>query len=99
MPIVSYRPSAQAIAVFVPTPSVDDTMTGSRNPGGIATAEPNPPRPPRTSGRRVDATDALMSSTARSPAATSTPERAYAARPSVIRPAPIGRPTRRAPRA
>ena len=76
IPIVSSRPIAAAIAVFVPTPSVDETITGSRYPAGIATADPNPPRPPRTSGRRVDATDARMSSTARSPAATSTPARA-----------------------
>ena len=53
MPIVSSRPIAAAIAVLVPTPSVDETMTGSRMPGGIATADPNPPRPPITSGRRV----------------------------------------------
>jgi len=29
-PIVSYRPSAPAIAVFVPTPSVEETSTGDR---------------------------------------------------------------------
>jgi hypothetical protein len=29
-PIVSNRPSADAIAVFVPTPSVAATITGSR---------------------------------------------------------------------
>ena len=46
------------------------------SPAGIATADPNPPRPPSTSGRRVDATEARISSTARSPAATSTPARA-----------------------
>ncbi len=76
MPIVSYRPMAAAIAVFVPTPSVDDTMTGSRTPSGIVNADPNPPRPPRTSGRRVDSTAARISDTARSPAVTSTPDRA-----------------------
>ena len=76
IPIVSRRPIAWAIAVLVPTPSVDDTITGSRYPGGIATADPKPPSPPSTSGRRVLATDARISSTARSPASTSTPERA-----------------------
>src|SRR6185436_12200479 len=45
-------------------------------------APPNPPSPPRTSGRRVDSTASRISSTARSPAATSTPDRAYAARVS-----------------
>src|SRR3954454_24473303 len=38
--------------------------------------------PPRTSGRRVDSTAARIRSTARSPAATSTPERLYALRGS-----------------
>jgi hypothetical protein len=75
MPIVSKRPSAAATAVLVPTPSVDETTTGSRIPGGIVNAEPNPPRPASTSGRRVEATEARISSTARSPAATSTPAR------------------------
>src|SRR5687767_13190111 len=46
----------------------------------MAKAPPNPPRPPTTSGRRVDPTASRMRSTARSPAATSTPERAYASR-------------------
>ena len=64
---------AAAIAVFVPTPSVETTRTGSRSRAGIATRRPNPPRPPRTSGRRVDSTAPRISSTARSPAATSTP--------------------------
>ena len=74
--MVSNRPSAAAIAVFVPTPSVDETMTGSRMPSGIVNVDPKPPMPPRTSGRRVDSTAARISSTARSPAATSTPARA-----------------------
>src|SRR5215213_5500331 len=68
------------MAVFVPTPSVDDTRTGWRKPAGMATAAPNPPSPPRTSGRRVRSTAARISSTARSPAPTSTPAAAYAAR-------------------
>ena len=71
--MVSRRPRAAAIAVLVPTPSVEDTITGSRYPSGIVIADPNPPRPPSTSGRRVDSTEARISATARSPAATSTP--------------------------
>src|ERR1035437_6229097 len=67
-----------AIAVFVPTPSVELTRTGSRMPGGRAIAEANPPSPPMTSGRRVAATEARISSTARSPASISTPELRYA---------------------
>ena len=46
---------------------------GSR-PGSRSTP-PNPPSPPTTSGRRVEATAARISSTARSPASTSTPAR------------------------
>ena len=42
MPIVSYRPMAAAIAVFVPTPSVDDTITGSRTPVGDRERRPEP---------------------------------------------------------
>src|SRR5450759_3212715 len=67
-----------AMAVFVPTPSVELTRTGSRIPGGRAIAEANPPSPPITSGRRVAATEARISSTARSPASISTPELRYA---------------------
>src|SRR5450759_2839206 len=67
-----------ATAVFVPTPSVELTRTGSRMPGGRAIAEANPPSPPMTSGRRVAATEARISSTARSPASISTPELRYA---------------------
>ena len=73
--MVSYRPSAIAIAVFVPTPSVELTRTGSRIPGGRAIAEAKPPSPPITSGRRVASTEARINSTARSPASMSTPDR------------------------
>src|SRR5215210_4032312 len=68
------------MAVFVPTPSVELTRTGSRNPAGTATAAAKPPRPLSTSGRRVESTADRISSTARSPAATSTPAARYAAR-------------------
>src|ERR1035437_2247678 len=67
-----------AIAVFVPTPSVELTRTGLRIPDGRAIAEANPPSPPMTSGRRVAAIEARISSTARSPASISTPELRYA---------------------
>src|ERR1035437_9390775 len=67
-----------AIAVFVPTPSVELTRTGSRRPAGRAIAEANPPSPPITSGRRVAATAPRIRSTARSPASISTPELRYA---------------------
>src|SRR6476646_1323669 len=55
--------------------------SGSRYPGGIENAPPKPPRPPTTSGRRVESTCACMSSTARCPASTSTPALRYAVRP------------------
>src|SRR3990170_2493773 len=45
-------------------------------------APPKPPSPPTDSGRRVESTCARMSSTARSPASTSTPARRYAERDS-----------------
>src|SRR5687768_5252184 len=78
MPIVSQRARALARAVLVPTPSVDDTMTGSRYPAGMEIAPPKPPSPPRTSGRRVDCTASRISSTARSPTSASTPDAMYA---------------------
>src|SRR5438132_1343918 len=77
-PMVSKRWRAAAIAVFVPTPSVELTMSGSRSPAGRPTTLPNPPMPLRTSGRCVASTAARMRSTARSPAATLTPLRVYA---------------------
>ena len=41
--MVSSAPKSRAIAVFVPTPSVDDTRIGSRMPAGSPTSAPNPP--------------------------------------------------------
>jgi len=49
-PTVSYRLNAIAIAIFVPTPSVELTRIGSRMPAGRAIAEAKPPSPPITSG-------------------------------------------------
>src|SRR5437016_5038347 len=66
------------MAVLVPTPSVELTITGSRMPGGNPTTLPKPPMPLRTSGRRVASTASRIRSTARSPAATFTPLRVYA---------------------
>src|SRR3954471_21310359 len=80
IPTVSHRWSAAAIAVFVPTPSVEETMSGLRYRSGTAMAPANPPMEPPTSGRCVDSTAERMSSTARSPAVTSTPARTYASR-------------------
>ena len=63
------------MATFVPTPSVEVASTGWAYPfNAEASKNPaKPPSPPSTSGRRVRATDAFMSSTARSPASMSTP--------------------------
>src|SRR4029078_7443909 len=47
----------------------------------MESAPPTPPSPPTTSGRRVESTCPRMSSTARSPASTSTPAWRYAERP------------------
>ena len=78
-PMVSCTSRACAMATLVPTPSVEVARTGrvivvSR----LASNRPaKPPRSPRTSGRRVRRTDSFISSTARSPASTSTPAPAY----------------------
>ena len=60
---------------FVPTPSVDETSSGSRYRfQSTANSPPKPPTSPTTSGRNVERTCALISSTAFSPAAMSTPD-------------------------
>ena len=76
--MVSKRPVAWAISALVPTPSVDDTSTGSRyDEAAKRNRPPNPPISPMTSGRKVERTWDLISSTAFSPAAMSTPASAY----------------------
>ncbi len=74
-PIVSWTSMAWAMATFVPTPSVDVASTGRvmRDSAEASNIPAKPPRPPSTSGRCARATDAFISSTARSPASTSTP--------------------------
>ena len=74
-PIVSCTPMACAIAILVPTPSVEVASSGRRM-ARRAEASNNPakpPTPPSTSGVWVAATADLISSTAWSPAAVSTP--------------------------
>ena len=73
MPIVSKRPVATATSSFVPTPSVEDTSTGSRYPDGTATSEPNEPMSASTSGRNVDRASGASRRTASSPASMETP--------------------------
>ena len=73
-PIESNRPTAVATLALVPTPSVDDTRTGSAYfAGSKRNSPPNPPMSPITSGRKVERTSALMASTAASPAPIETP--------------------------
>ena len=74
-PIVSCTSIACATATFVPTPSVDVASTGCRIPrsADASNIPAKPPSPPSTSGRVARATDSFISSTARSPAWTSTP--------------------------
>ena len=73
-PIVSKRPTAVATFALVPTPSVDDTSTGSRYfDGSKRNRPPNPPMSPSTSGRNVERTASLIASTAASPAPIETP--------------------------
>ena len=77
-PIVSWMSRACAIATFVPTPSVEEASSGrSYDFSTLASKSPaKPPTPPTTCGPCVRATAAFISSTARSPAAVSTPESA-----------------------
>ena len=78
-PIVSYLPSARAISVLVPTPSVEVASKGRFIFfNALASKRPaKPPIPPITSGREALAIEAFINSTARSPASISTPESLY----------------------
>src|SRR4029077_5743173 len=73
MPTVSCRPARHAIFSFEPTPSVDETMTGSRYFEGMPTRLAKPPTPPMTSARLVARASGVMRRTASSPASMSTP--------------------------
>src|SRR5918994_436656 len=79
-PMVSCTSIAWAIATLVPTPSVEVASTGCRICASrLASNSPaKPPRPVSTSERRVVSTQCRIASTARSPAAMSTPAAAYA---------------------
>ena len=76
--MVSWMSSAWAMATFVPTPSVEVARRGRRNSRSslTSTMPAKPPTPPMTAGVMVAATEAFMSSTARSPASVSTPAEA-----------------------
>ena len=87
-PIVSCLSRAWAIATLVPTPSVDVASSGRRERLRARTRRTAPRTRRRRrapAGRGVAATAAFISSTARSPAAVSTPAAAYG---SVTRPSP-----------
>jgi hypothetical protein len=73
MPTVSWRLAMNATFSLLPTPSVEDTSTGSRYPVGMRTKPAKPPMPPRTSGRYVALARGAMRRTASSPASMSTP--------------------------
>src|SRR5688572_11309962 len=77
MPTVSWRLAMNATFSLLPTPSVDETSTGSRYPAGTRTNPANPPMPPRTSGRWVDFARGTIRRTASSPASMSTPASRY----------------------
>ncbi len=80
MPTVSCLSSACAIAILVPTPSVEDASTGSFHLSSFSENSPaNPPTPPSTSGRVARSACGLSSSTAWSPASMLTPAAAYVA--------------------
>ena len=66
---------AWAIATLVPTPSVLVASSGRayERSAEASNSPANPPTPPRTSGPCVRRTADFISSTARSPAAVSTP--------------------------
>jgi hypothetical protein len=75
IPMVSCRSIRRATAIFVPTPSVDVASSGRRYDRSALASNraAKPPRSPTTSGRLARATEARISSTARSPASMSTP--------------------------
>ena len=76
--MVSWTPNACAMAIFVPTPSVEVASRGRRMPSS-AEASTMPAKPPvaeRTVESWVRETADFISSTARSPAAVSTPAEA-----------------------
>ena len=74
-PIVPCASIARAIAILVPTPSVEVARRGRLMPSRAeaSTTPAKPPVAPTTVASCVRATAAFMSSTARSPAAVSTP--------------------------
>src|SRR5262245_29258876 len=73
MPTVACRPASAATFSLVPTPSVDETRTGSRYFDGTRTRLAKPPTPPITSARFVARASGVMRRTASSPAPMSTP--------------------------
>ena len=76
--MVSCLSIACAIATLVPTPSVDVVSSGLRYCSSAEASHmpAKPPMPPMTSGVWVAFTASFISSTARSPASTSTPAEA-----------------------
>ena len=78
--MVSWMSSACAIAILVPTPSVDEASTGSFHLSSVSeNSAAKPPMPPITSGRVARSACGLIRSTAWSPAAMLTPAAAYVA--------------------
>src|SRR2546421_12105908 len=77
MPTVSWRSARNATLSLEPTPSVDDTSTGSWYPLGTRTNPAKAPMPPSTSGRKVAFASGAMRRTASSPASMSTPASRY----------------------
>ena len=77
--MVSCLSRAWAMATLVPTPSVEVARTGRViRVRRVASKRPaNPPSPPSTSGRWARRIESFISSTALSPASTSTPAPAY----------------------
>ena len=75
--MVSWMSMACAMATLVPTPSVEVASSGRGHAAARETSyrPAKPPTPPSTSALGV-ATEAFISSTARSPASTSTPAQA-----------------------
>src|SRR5207302_4740929 len=79
-------PVSLAISSFVPTPSVD---AASSRPSPRSTSPANPPTPSTTSGRPAEDAAFRIRSTARPPAATSTPDRRYASSPGRVTEPPV----------
>src|SRR5438552_1351286 len=77
IPTVSCRSARKATFSLLPTPSAEETRTGSVSPSGPRTKPAKAPIPPITSGRAVRRASTAMRRAASSPASMFTPASRY----------------------